>query len=90
MAYELVLPHSLDKVHNVFNISLLKKYIQDEGHIILDYREHRIQSDVTYEEEPVRILDKQNKLLMRKTITLVKVSWKNQWYEEALWEKERT
>lgn len=57
MAYELALPPNLDKVHNVLPISKLMKYIRDENHIISDYRELNIQSDVTYMEEPVRIFN---------------------------------
>lgn len=53
--YELALPPSLDKVHNICHISMLKKHIRDESHIILDYRELSIQPDVTYEEEPIKI-----------------------------------
>lgn len=48
----------------------------DESHIISDYRELDIQPNVNYEEELVTILDKQNKVLRRKTIPLFKVLWK--------------
>lgn len=74
LANELALLPSLVKVHNVFYISMLKKYIWDEVHIIPDYKELIIQRDATCEEEPVRILDKQNKVLRRKTIPLVRVT----------------
>lgn len=73
LAYELVLSPSLDNVHNIFHISMLKKYIRDEGHIIPDYKELNIQVDTTYGEETVKILHRQNKVLRRNIITLVKV-----------------
>lgn len=69
----MTLPPGLDMVHNVFYKSMHKKYIRDGGHIIPDYRELNNQHDATYEEEPVRILEKQNKVQRRRTIPLIKV-----------------
>ena len=87
-AYELALPPSMDKVHNVFHVSMLKKYVRDDSHIILNYGELNVQLDASYEEEPIRILDSRDKILRRKTIRLVKVLWSNRGREEASWEKE--
>lgn len=58
LTYELVLPPSLDKVHNLLHISKFKKYIWDESYIIQDYKEVNIQPEVTDVEEPIRILDR--------------------------------
>ena len=33
-AYELALPPSMDKVHPVFHVSMLRKYLYDESHIL--------------------------------------------------------
>lgn len=82
LTYELVLPPSLDKVHNLLHISKFKKYICDESYIIQDYREVNIQPEVTYVEEPIRILDRWNKVLRKKIIPLVKVMLRNQGHEE--------
>ena len=48
----------------------------------------QIQKDMTYTEEPVQILDRKEKQLRRKIISLVKVLWRNQHIEEATWELE--
>ena len=63
LAYELALPPSLDKVHNVFHVSMLKRYVRDPNHILPDYRELNVQPDATYEEKPLLILAKTNKVL---------------------------
>lgn len=68
---------NLDKVHNGFNVSILKNYILDESHIIPNYRELNIQLDVTFEEKPIRIPYKQDKVLRRKTVPPVKMLWSN-------------
>ena len=87
-AYELALPPNMDKIHNVFHVSMLKKYVRDESHIIPNFGELNVQPDTTYEEKPIRILDTRDKVLRRKTIRLVKVLWSNRGREEASWEKE--
>lgn len=72
LAYELALPPCLDKVHSIFHISMFKKYIRDESHIIPDYRELNIQPYVSYEGKPINIISRKNKVPQRKTIPLVK------------------
>ena len=47
-----------------------------------------IQENLTYEEEPVQILDRREQVLRNKTISLVKVLWRSHSIEEATWETE--
>ena len=42
-----------------------------------------VQEDLTYEETPVQILDRKEKVLRNKTVPLIKVLWRGQKYEEA-------
>ncbi|KAL5537390.1 hypothetical protein UlMin_045543 [Ulmus minor] len=44
--------------------------------------------DLTYQEQPVQILDRKDKALRNKVIPLVKVLWRNHKVEEATWERE--
>lgn len=46
----------------------------------------RIKEDLSYEDEPMQILDEKEKVLRSKTIPLVKVLWRNHEIEEATWE----
>ncbi|KAM2048175.1 hypothetical protein ACFX1T_006748 [Malus domestica] len=48
----------------------------------------KINPDLTYDEEPVTILDWKDKVLRNKTMSLVKVLWRNHSVEEATWETE--
>ena len=88
VAYRLALPPSLQSVHNVFHISMLRKYHPSPEHM-LDYSGIELNDDVTYEERPMRILDWQTRKLRNKEIPMVKVLWKHHTPEEATWEVER-
>ena len=87
VAYELALPPTLAGVHNVFHVSMLRKYIPDPSHV-LNYEPLKIKDNLIYEEVPIQILDRKDHVLRTKTIILVKVLWKNHTVEEASWERE--
>ena len=48
----------------------------------------KVTDSLSYEEEPVEILDGQVRKLKSKEIALVKVLWRNQKVEEATWVSE--
>ena len=77
----------MTSAHDVFHVSLLKKYIPDASHKI-DYKDLAIKEDMSYVEKPVKILDKKEKVLRTKIIPMVKVLWRNHALEEATWEME--
>ena len=87
VAYRLALPPSLEKVHNVFHVSLLRKYVADPSHV-LNYEPLELSQDLTYMEKPVQILDREEKELRNKKIPLVRVLWRNSKIEESTWERE--
>ncbi|XP_042432668.1 uncharacterized protein LOC122019244 [Zingiber officinale] len=72
VAYRLALPPSLAGVHDVFHVSMLRKYVPHPTHILTNVS-ITLQPDVTYEEVPVQILDRKERRLRNKTIRLVKV-----------------
>ena len=82
VAYRLALPMELSRIHDVFHISMLRKYISDPSHI-LETTTVEVKEDLSYEEQPVQILDWREQVLRNKTIPLVKVLWRNHTMEEA-------
>ena len=74
-------------IHNVFHVSMLRKYIADPSHVLQE-QPINLTRDLTYEEEPVQILERKEQMLRKKTIPLVKVLWKSHQVEEATWESE--
>ena len=87
VVYRLALPPSLARVHDVFHVSQLRRYISDPSHVLRP-EEVQLSDDLTYEEVPVQILDRQDRVLRNKTVPLVKVLWRNHKVEEATWELE--
>ncbi|CAN6712966.1 unnamed protein product [Malus baccata var. baccata] len=77
IAYRLALPPELARVHNVFHVSMLRRYVSDPSHI---------NPDLTYDEVPVSILDWKDKVLRNKIVWMVKVLWRNHSVKEATWE----
>ena len=87
MAYKIALPPNLEGVHDVFHVSNLRRYVHDPSHII-DLENLEVEPNLTFSEQPVRILDRSTKQLRNKVVPLVKVLWRNQHVEEATWETE--
>ncbi|KAK5826200.1 hypothetical protein PVK06_021115 [Gossypium arboreum] len=85
VAYQLELPPKLDRIHDVFHVSMLRQYRFDPSHII-SVEEIEVRPDLTFKEKPVQILDRDINVLGRKSIPLVKVLWQNHGTEEAMWE----
>ena len=89
VAYRLALPPCFSSVHEVFHVSMLRMYTPDLAHIV-DWGEIIVDTDGTFEEGPMRILDSRDQVLRRKTLRLVKVLWQHRGVEEAIWEREDT
>ncbi|XP_073017801.1 uncharacterized protein [Primulina eburnea] len=87
LAYRLDLPPSLSLIHNVFHVSMLRKYEPDLSHI-LNVEDVELDSSLRYVEHPVKILDRKEKQLRSKTITLALVHWSRHGREESTWELE--
>ena len=73
VAYRLALPAST-RVHNVFHVSLLKKYVHDPNNVI-DWDVIQVEPEGEFQTEPLRILER-------------KVQWDRYGPEEATWELE--
>ena len=85
-AYQLQLPSHL-KVHNVFHVSLLKKYVPDPSHILDD--DHLITSvDGTFDIYPEAILQSRIRTLRNRSLNEYLIKWSSYSIEDATWERE--
>ena len=87
VAYRLAFPPALSTLHDIFHVSILKKYLHDPSYV-LSYKSLDIDPKLTYEERLVKILDRKDKVLWNKIVSLFKVLWCNQVVQEATWETE--
>jgi len=90
LAYCLALLPHLSRVHNIFHVSALRKYVADPSHV-LEVETIPLRENLSYNEVPVRIIDRKENELRRRRIPMVKVMWSNHLsLEEASWELEET
>ena len=89
VAYQLALPPSMSDVHEVFHFSMLRKYTPDPAHVV-DWGQIEVDTDGTFDEGPVCILDSRDQVLRHKTVRLVRMLWRHYGGEETTWEHEDT
>ena len=89
IAYRLSLPPNMSGVHKVFHVSMLRRYTPDPAHVV-DCGEIEVDTDETFEEGPVCIMDSRDQVLRHKTVRLVRVLWQHRGVRESTWEREDT
>ena len=89
MVYRLALQPTMPCVHEVFHVSMLRKYTPDPAHVV-DWGDITVDIDGTFEEGPMRIMDSRDQVLRHKILRLLKVWWQHHGVEEAMWEREDT
>nr|GEY81308.1 hypothetical protein [Tanacetum cinerariifolium] len=72
-----------------FLIELVRGYKYHPLHVI-SYPLDQIRTDLSYVEEPEAILDRQDRVMRKKTIPFVKILWRNHHEREATWETEES
>ena len=72
VAFRLELSPRKSGVHEVFHVSMLRRYTPDPTHVV-DWGEIDVDTNGTFEEGPVCILDSREQVLRRKTVRLEKV-----------------
>ena len=87
VAYQLELPPQLSDVHDVFHVSQLKKCLRvPEEQLPLEAL--NVEDDLTYLEQPVKILETAERITRSKTVKMCKVQWSRHPEKEATWERE--
>jgi hypothetical protein len=87
VTYKLELPPSLAGVHDIFHVSQLKKCSKSPVDVVL-LKVAPLETDLTYPEHLIKILDQKSHVIRRKMIKFYRVQWSNHKVEEATWESE--
>jgi len=87
VAYRLKLPTHLEKIHKLFHVSLLRKAEVDPSRVLPPIP-MEVKEDLTLETRPIKIMDRSEKTLRNKRVSLVRVLWRNSQIEEETWERE--
>jgi hypothetical protein len=82
VAYKLELPSPLAGVHDIFHVSQLKKCLKAPVDVVLA-EVAPLESNLTYPEHPIKILDQKSHVTRQKTIKFYKIQWSNHMVEEA-------
>ena len=86
VAYKLQLPPEMRAIFNVFLVSQLKKCLRVPEEAI-EPASVKIQSNLTYEERPIRVLETMERVTRSKVIKFYKVIWNNYSEQDAMWER---
>ena len=86
VAYRIAFP-AITRSHNVFHVSLLKKYVHDPNHVI-NWDVIQVEPEGEFQIEPMCILDRKVTMLQNRAIGQEKVQWEHYSFEEATWELE--
>ena len=86
VAYEIALPPQLSKLHSVFHVSQLRKYVSDPSHV-LESEDLQVRGDLSVEVQPVNLGDSQTRQRKGKSVSLVQDIY-NKRTGDSTWELE--
>ena len=87
VAYKLRLPLEMNAIFDVFHVSQLRKCLRIPNEAI-EPTNIKLQSDLTYEEKPIRVLEEMERVTRSKVIKFYKVVWSNHSEQDATWKRE--
>nr|GEV19645.1 putative reverse transcriptase domain-containing protein [Tanacetum cinerariifolium] len=87
VAYRLKLPQELSCIYDTFHVSNLKKCLAEQD-IQVPLEEIKIDDNLRFVKEPIKIVARDVKKLKRRRIHLVKVRWNSRQGAEFTWERE--
>jgi hypothetical protein len=88
VAYRIQLPERFSAVHNVFNVTQLKKGMFVPESEVITEANAWIEPDLSLIEHPLRVLDRKEQKTERQTVRMYKIQWSHHTEEEATWETE--
>ena len=81
------MPANLSAIHNIFHVSQLRKCLRVPTEVV-ESDSIQLESDLTYPERSIKIIDRKDRVTRRTTNRFYKVQWSNHSKDEATWEQE--
>ena len=78
---------NLSTIHNIFHVSQLRKCLRVPTEAV-ESDSIQLESDLTYFEHPIKIIDRKDRVTRRSTTKFYKIQWSNHSEAEATWEQE--
>jgi hypothetical protein len=76
VVYKIQLPPEMSAILNIFHVSQLKKCLRvPEERVPLG--DIRLESDLTYKEKPIQVIDTQERVTRSQVVKWYKVMWSN-------------
>ena len=85
VAYKVQLPPELRAFFPIFHVSQLKKCFRVPEERV-EVRDIKLKSDLVYEEKPVAVIDRKERVTHNRVVKFYKVLWSNHGEEDATWE----
>ena len=85
IAYHLELAGDLERIHDVFHVFMLRKYISDPSHV-LEVPPIELRENLSFEVQLIGMVDQRMKVIRNKVISMVKMLWRSNRVEEMTWE----
>ena len=80
-----MIQQTVEKVHNVFHVSMLRKCLSALDQLV-ELQPLQVEKDLSYAEHPIKVLDVQTRRLRNRTLTFLKIQWSRHSEREATWE----
>ena len=77
----------MSAIFDVFHVSQLERCLRIPEEAIAPTN-IKLQSDLTYEEKPIHVLEEMERVTWSKVIKFYKVVWNNHYEQDATWERE--
>jgi hypothetical protein len=81
-SYQVELPSKLSRVHNVFHVFQLKRFLKPPTDVVIEDT-IPLKPDLTYKAYPTKILDQQDRVTRNNTTWFYKVQWNDHSEDEA-------
>jgi hypothetical protein len=86
-SYQVEPPSKLARVHNVFHVSQLKRYMKHPTDVVI-VDTIPLEPNLTYKAYLIKVLDQQDWVTRNKTTQFYKIQWNDHSKDEVTWEHE--